>query len=134
MFFVEVNFQTGIFQTMHKNNRIMHFLLLLTFILNASCMHVKTGENVKVQLDQNNDLNLIQTENYEIKSFVYSEDKFPLEDFLVRFKNGEFTESLKSINLNYSPANTNNKIFKKLIGRNYYLIIDIFLSDIREGF
>lgn len=119
MVFLEVGFQAGIFHTMLKNKIILHFFLVFILILNTSCIHVKTGEDVKVQLDQSKDLNFKQTENYEIRSFVYSQDKYPLEDFLVRFKNGDFTDSLKSINLNYSPANTNNKIFKKLIGRGY---------------
>lgn len=110
---------------MIKNIKILNCFLAFTLLINTSCIHTKSAEDVKVQVEQNKDLKLNQTENYEIKSFIYSENKYPLEDFLTKFKNGDFTDSLKSINLNYTPANTDNKIFKKLIGRGY---VPVYIS------
>lgn len=110
---------------MLKNRKFLQLFLVFTLLVNTSCVHIKSGEDVKLQLEQNANVQSDQTPSYEIKSFIYSENKYPLEDFLTKLKNGEFAESLKNINLNYTPANTDNKIFRKLINRGY---VPVYIS------
>ena len=82
-------------------------------------MHIKTGEDLKLNLTENQKSKNSEFEDYRMNFFIYSENKYPLEDFFNQLKSGEFNESLKSINLKYTPANTDNKVFKKLIEHGY---------------
>ena len=105
--------------------QFLKLLLVFTVLVNTSCVHIKSSEDLKVQLTENEKAQHHDSANYQMKFFIYSESKYPLEDFFTQLKNGDFTESLKSIDLKYTPANTDNKIFKKLIDRGY---VPVYLS------
>lgn len=104
---------------MIKSNIFLKLSLAIIIFLNTGCIHLRTGESIKVELTEENGISKQSTESYELRSMVYSEDKYPLEDFLKKLGRGDFENSLKNINLNYKPANTDNIIFKKLISNGY---------------
>lgn len=99
-------------------NRTFCFLLSLVFLFNsASCVHVKESETIEPKISKSDEsktkIKLIP--NGEIEYLVYSEAKYPLENFFNGLMAGEFTSIITRIDIEYKPSNHSNDAFEKML-------------------
>lgn len=92
-------------------------MITLAFALNASCIHVSTVENQSIQLDNTKHSyeESLVAPGLQIESLVYTESLFPLEEFFIKLKSGQYNEAFRKINLNYKPSNIDNRVIAELI-------------------
>lgn len=94
-------------------------LISAVMFLNAGCIHLPSAETKTVAPETSGAFTLNETPQYLIESLVYQPEKFPLDDFFIRLKKGEFVEAFKAIHLSYRPSNTQNQALKELIAAGY---------------
>lgn len=99
-----------------KLNNILKLFLVLVLAVNTSCIHTKSREYKNLYLDEKSKPNqILNNEKIQVKSLIYSAEKYPLEDFFSQLMRGEFKKSFKKIRLSYKPSNTDNEILKNLL-------------------
>ncbi|MEK6627059.1 MAG: hypothetical protein AABY53_00395 [Bdellovibrionota bacterium] len=92
-------------------------LICIVIIINTSCIHTNKHEVKKVELENGNHAfsKTLNYKNLQIKNIVYTESKFPLSEFFNKLMDGEFSESIKSVNFNLKLTNTTNQIMHDLL-------------------
>ncbi len=113
-------------------NDFVRFFICISIALNLGCIHTKSHEFKSIELaDENSRLSgLLQTENIQVKSVIYTAEKFPLEDFFSQLLKGQFKESFKRANLAYKPSNTENEIMKNLLNRG---LVPVYIVAMNTG-
>lgn len=100
--------------------RIFCFLLTASLVFNASCIHMESSENKKLDLEKNEkNLASMNKEDLQIESQVYIEEKYPLNDFFHDLKSGKLTQAFHNIDLKYRPSNSKSQVLRELIADGY---------------
>lgn len=108
------------------------------FFINTSCIHTKSKEIVPVVIDNNNNSYQLLSNDLMVKSFVYSESKYPLSEFFDKLSKGEFKDSFKNVSLTYKPSNTTNEVLRNLLKNGlvpvYVTLKNISSQDMKISF
>lgn len=101
------------------SKQFIKYVSIFSLTLNTSCIHTKKYEDKDVSLNQSTSefYHKITYPNVEIQNVVYSKTKYPLSDFFEKLMEGEYNESIKKIDLDFKPTNTNNDIMHDLLDR-----------------
>jgi hypothetical protein len=97
--------------------KVYRFFLCFVFFLNTSCIHTASSETKSVEIEKTitDSVDILKVDNLQIRSKVYSDEKYPLSDFFNKLLRGDFKESFKKANLNYKPSNTKNEMLRNLL-------------------
>lgn len=102
---------------MKFKNVILKFLSLIFILNSVACIHTESYEVKTIDSDSEKIkyTDSVSNKKLEIKSVIYSDDKFPLEEFFYELSMGRFKKSFKRARLSYKPSTTQNEILKNLL-------------------
>lgn len=97
-------------------NFLICISLTVVILINSSCIHTAAHINETVVLNQSDTgMNTVKLNNLELKSYIYSQSKWPMEDFFKNMTQGEIATAFKKFDLKYQSANHQNHIINELL-------------------
>ncbi len=97
--------------------KVSRFFLALCLAFNVSCIHTNSYESKPV-ISANEKPSykaVLKNPKMRIKNLIYSDEKYPLEDFLSQLARGRFVHAFKKIRISYTPSNSDSEILKNLL-------------------